>query len=134
VFAALNVSLALWKSGMFRSYSACLPVCTLLMWKFLMFVTFSMRAIVSFGSWVVITMGGGLISLVAVGAFVRSSAVCLLGCPIGVRPPFGDDVGAGPPGLFAEACRLSGDGSLDDVVGLCLPILPLNESFFFYLL
>jgi hypothetical protein len=52
-------------------------------------------------------------------------------CPIGVRPPFGDAVGAGPPGLFAEACRLSGNGSLDDVVGLCLPILPLNESFFF---
>jgi hypothetical protein len=84
-----------------------------------MFVTFSMRATVSFGSWFVIIMGGGLISFVAVGAFVSSSAVCLLGCPVGVWPTFGDAVGAGPPGMFVEACRLSGDGSLDDVVGLC---------------
>jgi hypothetical protein len=96
-----------------------------------MFSTFFMSATAFFESCSVILIGDGLVPIVVAGASVRSSAVCLIDCPLSAWPRC--STAGGPFGLFDGICRACVVNCFGGVVGVCFPILPRSTSFFFFI-
>jgi hypothetical protein len=104
-----------------------------IMWKCFTFDAFSISVTVSFVSWRVMLIGGGLFPLAVAGASVCSSAVSLVGCLLNACPPCGVAGEGMPFGSFGMICRACDGVCFDDEVVVCLPDLPRSISFFLFI-